>query len=335
MTHEDFERTNEELRGRLAIAEARVAELEATLSKQQTLSAALADTNAHAAELMVSLEEALEEQRALASALADANQLAQELARARDTEKKRAAELLATQRALEEELKAAALYVQSLLPAPLSGEIDTDWRFIPSAELGGDAFGYHWLDRDHFAMYLLDVCGHGLAATLLATSVLTLLRAERLGAVDFREPAQVLEALNDAFPMARHNDTYFTIWYGVFHKAKREIAYSSGGHPPALLFSPGARKDARELATPNPMIGVAPGVSFSSGSQQVGPSDTMFLFSDGVYEITRTDGRLIGFDEFVATLDAPALDASVRFARDARGKDALDDDFSLVRVRFG
>ena len=91
----------------------------------------------------------------------------------------------------------------------------------------------------------------------------------------------------------------------------------------------------RELATPNPMIGVAPGVSFSSGRQQVGPSDTMFLFSDGVYEITRTDGRLIGFDEFVATLDAPALDASVRFARDARGKDALDDDFSLVRVRFG
>jgi hypothetical protein len=35
-----------------------------------------------------------------------------------------------------------------------------DWRYVPSAALGGDAFGYGFIDPDHFALYLLDVCGH-------------------------------------------------------------------------------------------------------------------------------------------------------------------------------
>ena len=37
----------------------------------------------------------------------------------------------------------------------------TAWRFQPSTQLGGDAFGYHWLDEQRLAIYLLDVCGHG------------------------------------------------------------------------------------------------------------------------------------------------------------------------------
>ena len=48
------------------------------------------------------------------------------------------------------DLAQAAKYVQSLLPDKLKkGPILSDWRFVPSASLGGDSFGYHWLDDDH------------------------------------------------------------------------------------------------------------------------------------------------------------------------------------------
>jgi len=69
----------------------------------------------------------------------------------------------------------AAKYVESLLPEPLRrGSIRAEWRFIPSADLGGDSFGYHPLDDQHFALYLLDVCGHGVGAALLSVSALTI-----------------------------------------------------------------------------------------------------------------------------------------------------------------
>ncbi len=46
---------------------------------------------------------------------------------------------------LAAELAAAADYVKTLLPKPVSGEVlSTDWRFVPSRSLGGDSFGYHW-----------------------------------------------------------------------------------------------------------------------------------------------------------------------------------------------
>ena len=90
------------------------------------------------------------------------------------------AALKKSQERLADELSQAAKYVISLLPPPFTGEVATDWRFIPSVELGGDAFGYHWIDGDHLAIYLLDVCGHGLKAALLSISAVHVLRNQTL-----------------------------------------------------------------------------------------------------------------------------------------------------------
>ena len=64
-----------------------------------------------------------------------------------------------SQKELAAEVAQAARYVASLLPAPLHGPVSVEWKFVPSTQLGGDSFGYHWLDPDHFALYLLDVSG--------------------------------------------------------------------------------------------------------------------------------------------------------------------------------
>lgn len=121
-----------------------------------------------------------------------------------------------SQRIMAKDVAEAAKYVQSLLPEKLKkGAIRTDWRFIPSADLGGDTFGYDWLDDEHFAFYLLDVSGHGVGAALLSVSALNALRSQSLPQTDFRDPGQVLTALNRAFQMDQQNGLFFTIWYGI------------------------------------------------------------------------------------------------------------------------
>ena len=139
-----------------------------------------------------------------------------------------------SQRRLANEMNQAAHYVRSLLPEKLKkGDVRTDWRFVPSAELGGDSFGYHWLDDDHFAFFLLDVSGHGVGSALLSVSAMNALRSQALPQTDFRQPGQVLAALNNAFQMDQQNGLFFTIWYGVYHKPSRRIDYAGGGHPPS------------------------------------------------------------------------------------------------------
>jgi sigma-B regulation protein RsbU (phosphoserine phosphatase) len=96
--------------------------------------------------------------------------------------------LLSAHERMQSELAEAAHYVRSLLPAPMSHPFVTEWRFVPSTELGGDAFGYHWVDPDHFALYLLDVCGHGVGPSLLSVAALHVLQSASLRHVDFRDP---------------------------------------------------------------------------------------------------------------------------------------------------
>jgi sigma-B regulation protein RsbU (phosphoserine phosphatase) len=263
--------------------------------------------------------------------------------RLRDRERSCYQAMVRSQKQLAAELAQAAAYVTSLLPLELAGPVETAWRFVPSTQLGGDAFGYHWLDADHFAIYLLDVCGHGVGAALLSISVMNLLRSSNLPDTDLRSPSEVLSALNEAFPMEEHNNMYFTIWYGVYDRPGRRIAYASGGHPPAVLLTgPDADTAAvLSLGTGGMVIGAVPGVRYPTASQDIGAFNKLYVFSDGAYEITREDGRMLTMAEFVrllalpSTPDASDLDRTLADLERIRVSDSWEDDLSIVRVAFG
>lgn len=243
---------------------------------------------------------------------------------------------------LADELSQAAQYITSLLPERLSGEPATDWSFIPSVELGGDAFGYYWLDADHFVMYLLDVCGHGVKAALLSISAMNVVRNQTLPSTDFTSPAQVLSGLNEAFQMERHNGLYFTMFYAVYDRRTRQIAYASGGHPPAILICGDTVETATiiELSKRGMIIGGMPGVTFHEEVRDLPALSRLYFFSDGAYEITKPDGTMMKLSEFVQILtDArfaggPAIEHTVNAIRAVRGGDSFEDDVSLVEVTF-
>jgi len=250
--------------------------------------------------------------------------------------------LVKSQEALAAELAQAADYVRSLLPPPLNGEITTHWRFIPSMSLGGDAFGYHWLDDDHFAMYLLDVCGHGVGPALLSISAMNVLRSQTLPNADLHNPADVLRALNASFQMEEHNGLYFTMWYGVYQKSQRRLTYASGGHPPAILFNGKDQKTAGavELKTKGFIVGGMPDVPFESARVDLDEYAKLYFFSDGVYEVFSPEGTMLEFSEFVDQLAKPSepgvsdIDRILTFVSGYQNGAPLEDDFSMVEVVF-
>jgi PAS domain S-box-containing protein len=239
-----------------------------------------------------------------------------------------------TQNRLENELTEAASYVRSLLPAPLSGAIETNWCYLPSSHLGGDGFGYHWLDAETLGIYLLDVSGHGVGSALLSISVLNVLRTQLLAATDFHDPSAVLEGLNRAFPMDRNNEKYFTIWYGAYHLPSRTLTYASGGHHAAVLvFGEG---EGVHLQTHGAVIGVVPNLKYPSAQILVPPGAEMYLFSDGVYEIARPDNTWQSWEEFSHYLQKsqPPIEAIVRRMREMHGVLEFEDDFSLLKIKL-
>jgi len=248
-----------------------------------------------------------------------------------------------SQKTLAAELAEAAAYVKSLLPAPLLDPIATQWHFHPSTQLGGDSFGYHWLDLDHFAIYLLDVCGHGVGAALLSVSVLNVLRSQSLTGVDFLQPAQVLAGLNRTFAMEQNNNMFFTLWFGIYSRSAQELHYASGGHPPAVLFHSHhaeSKQTVTRLTTKGPAIGVDPYSHYTQQATYIQPDSTLLVFSDGVYEIQKPNGQTGSLDEFIQDVSAqanptlPSPQNWFQLAVARHGSKSMDDDFSLLQIDF-
>jgi serine phosphatase RsbU (regulator of sigma subunit) len=241
---------------------------------------------------------------------------------------------------IDRDLDRASQYVRSLLPAPLrDGAIQTDWFLQPSAQLGGDAFGYEQLDANTFVVYLIDVSGHGAGAAMHSVSVLNVLRQHTLPDADPREPAHVLASLNALFQMDRHDGMYFTIWYGVYDVPRRTLRYACAGHHPSYLVT-GADRAALALKTPGLMIGAVPDARYGADQTIVPPGSALYLFSDGVFEVLTADGRQWRLSDFVPLLREHPGDGAAESrrlygaVRAAARPGPLDDDFSLVVVTF-
>ena len=246
-------------------------------------------------------------------------------------------ELIAAQRRLAHELDEAAEYVKSLLPAPLQGPIRTDWQFVSSSELGGDFFGYRWLNDHRLAIYLLDVMGHGVGAALLSTSVESALRGSTLANLAFDDPAAVVTALNRAFPMEENDGRFFSMWYGVYDSRGRSLVYANAGHPPALLVD---GREVSRLGGTGMMVGVLPSSQFLAKRIRVPRRSRLYLYSDGAYEVTLPQGgRLLieGLEAIIARVsaaDGPQTAEILRLIREAQGKTEFQDDVSLLEVAF-
>ncbi|MEI7599164.1 MAG: PP2C family protein-serine/threonine phosphatase [Aestuariivirga sp.] len=241
--------------------------------------------------------------------------------------------LQTTQKRLSEELTEAANYIFSILPAPRTVAPRTEWLLEPSTELGGDSFGYHEIDPDHIAFYLLDVCGHGVGAALLSVTAINVLRSAALPNTDFRDPGAVLAALNEAFPMERQNNMYFTIWYGVLKRSTNELRYASGGHPASVLRR--ADGSVETLSTPGVAIGMLEGMSYRAAQCMIGAGDRLHLVSDGTFEVETAPGEMLEFQAFVERLARSETPGEVlQWVRGLNGPGPLPDDFSLLNIQF-
>jgi serine phosphatase RsbU (regulator of sigma subunit) len=247
---------------------------------------------------------------------------------------------VAQNRDFDRSVEGASRYIRSLLPEPITkGPIQTEWLLLPSKRLGGDAFGYHKVGNDGFALYLLDVSGHGVEAAILAVGVVNALRPTAIPDAHFEEPSEVLRRLNATYQMEGQNSLYFTIWYGYFDAARRVLNYASAGHHPAYLVQE-ATRESIPLWTKNVPVGVSREYKFTSNTVNVPPDSRLYLFSDGVFEFDTADGARWDIDKFIPLLtrrDVLGMAEPQRLYQEIQRvarRGPLEDDFSVLVTRF-
>ena len=246
---------------------------------------------------------------------------------------------------LEAELREAAEYIRSILPQSLVHKaLSIDVRFIPSRQLGGDGFDYFWLDEENIAFYLLDVAGHGFKAAVPSIYVIDSLRKRQGDQVNYYSPQAVLHELNQnqVFQMTARNNSYFTIWYGVYNCRTRKLTYSSAGHPPGILLrtiEDGQIEETR-LKTNGFPIGMFLESEYYEEIVPISTPASLYIFSDGIYEVEKDSHNFFCLEDFLAVLKkyhlmpAENLDKLLLLLNQFYQKAIFEDDLSIIEINF-
>lgn len=259
-----------------------------------------------------------------------------------------ARELIRTNERLNRDLEAAARVQASLLPqtpAAIKGARFA-WRYRPCEELAGDGLNIFRLDDEHVAIYVLDVSGHGVAASLLSVSVTHQL-SQLIGGYQGGEgsapaaeetptPARLAAKLNSLFPMDAVGHHYFTFLYGVLNTVSREFRFVSAGAPgPLVVHADGSVETHDVPAVP---IGMLPDSQYTDSSLTLQAGDRLYLHTDGLYEernrATREQFGRPRLQALLGELAGEDLDAGLDRLLDSvvqwRGDEDLSDDIAIL-----
>ncbi len=244
-------------------------------------------------------------------------------------------------RRLEDELKRASEIQRILLPKKPPGL--RDYRlasaFSAARLVSGDYFDYVPVDEQRFGVAIGDVCGKGIAASLIMAMCRSTLRNNAVGNLS---PASVLHAVNRAiFPDIRE-DMFVSLLYLVLTRDSNEIRLARAGHEPPLVF----RKCSGEVETVEPP-GMAAGIddgevferSLVDFPLSLDSGDLLLLYTDGVIEAANALDEEFGIDRLRETLAASAsrgakavVDAVSESVADFVGKAPQSDDITLIAV---
>ncbi|MGB5296820.1 MAG: SpoIIE family protein phosphatase [Thermoanaerobaculia bacterium] len=251
---------------------------------------------------------------------------------------------------MQRNLQAAVRVQQALLPTstPDVPGVEFAWRLDPCTELAGDFLNFYRLADNMVGAYVLDVSGHGVAASLLSVTVSRMLSGtsrqsvlfDANGGPDQRNlvsPLRVAEKLNELFPFDPRTAQFFTLLYGLVDTSDRTFRYVSAGHLPPIRVP--RQGEPTQLDSEGLPIGLFPDSAWMDRTVQLQEGDRVYLYTDGLVEAEDRQGVEFGVDrltDLLASLRSEPLDGSLdqalRSVNAWTGPTPLEDDASILAI---
>jgi HD-like signal output (HDOD) protein len=238
---------------------------------------------------------------------------------------------------LEAQLAVARRIQQRLLPRPVNRRGCWELAAVnrPSQHVSGDVWDVIDLADGGTAILAADVCGKGLPAALLATSLLATIRA--LAAV-ISDPGALLTAANRALAATTDDEHFATVFLAVLDNDGRGLRYASAGHLPPLLLRRGG--EAQWLPPAGLPVGLVPGTAYAEMRVAMQQDDLLLIMTDGAVEAEDARGMAFGRGGVESAVRAagnqplPRLLAGIEAALSAHAAEAAAaDDVTLVAAR--
>jgi len=197
---------------------------------------------------------------------------------------------------VESELEMACQIQTGLVPTHFCAPgLELAFGFEPSRWVGGDYVDALMLPDGRVLLAIADVCGKGLQAALVASSVHTLVRASREFCSDL---PLLMKRLNEYLLGHLPEHSFVTMLCILLNCETGEFELISAGHPAAIIVR-GGSCDEILSQTDNVGLGIVPS-TFVTLSSQLYPGDVLLMYTDGLTEMVNMKNEPFGTERLAA-----------------------------------
>lgn len=212
-------------------------------------------------------------------------------------ERKLEMELVGKNKKINRDLQFAKRIQEKILPRKgVSESVKLDYIYKPSEILSGDMFDMFNIDDDYIGIYISDVSGKGIAASMMTMFIRQSMRVMK---DDIKSPSDALSELHRRFlSLNLEVDSYFTMFYGIYNRITHEFRYVNAGHNCIPIRYNDNDNDLDLLYNKGyPITSLFDKIDYKEKSVQLGLGDKVLFYTDGITEARDSSGREFGIDQ--------------------------------------
>jgi sigma-B regulation protein RsbU (phosphoserine phosphatase) len=208
----------------------------------------------------------------------------------------------------------------------------------PAREVGVDLYGLCAAGPERLVIFLGDVSGKGIPASMFMVRAITL---ARLLSRQVAEPERILARLNDELAADNPSGMFVTFLCAVFDPISGRLVLANAGHCRPVLLPAGAppRWAVKSLGT---ALGFESGLEFERTELTLHLGDTLVLYTDGVSEAFNLQEECYGNERLLtdagmlAGQSPQAITAGLlQKVRAFAGGAPQSDDIAILALKVG
>lgn len=191
-------------------------------------------------------------------------------------------ELNAKNKMMLDDIKFAQNMQDRMLPLKgLYNGLMLDYIYKPSEMLSGDMFDIFKIDDRYAGIYICDVVGHGVSASLLTMFVRQSLRSLGRNQCDLEK---IMKELHKMFlSLNLDADKYFSLFFGIYDRVSKEFSYVNAGHNTNPLLISNNKVSLLE-ARGYPICNIFEYVEYDISKIKLKLNDKLLFYTDGIVE---------------------------------------------------
>lgn len=215
--------------------------------------------------------------------------------------KKLTKEINAKNKVMLDDIKFAQSMQNRMLPLKgIYNGLILDYIYEPSEMLSGDMFDIFKINDRYAGVYICDVVGHGVSASLLTMFVRQSLRTLSRNQYN---PNKIMKELHKMFlSLNLDADKYFSVFFGIYDKESKEFAYVNAGHNtnPILISD---NKASLLEARGYPICNIFEYVEYDISTVKLKLNDKLFFYTDGIIEARNKDKEEFGENRLIYIIE--------------------------------